>query len=569
MRYMALATDFDGTLATNGHISGETASALGRLRASGRRVILVTGRILDDLKTVCSRLDLFDYVVVENGAVLYDPRTKKETILAVRPPDALIHHLKRLGVTPIQIGHVIVATWLPHHIAALQAIQELGLELHIVFNRSAVMILPTGVNKASGMDAALRKLGLSPHEVVGIGDSANDHSFLLRSECPVAVADAEPSIRELASFVTSGGAGHGVTELVDMLIKNDLMETYGRQPQHRIRLGLRANGNAVSIPPYGLNVLIAGPSGSGKSTAAAGIIERLVDQHYQVCIVDPEGDYGAIQEVITLGSERHAVKVSEVLTFLEDPHINLNINLLGIPLADRPSFFCQLFPNLQAMRTRTARPHWIVLDEAHHMMPPEWIHLDRIMPQEMGEVLLITVDPGHLAPSVLSLVDVAISVGPSPQKTLQGIAQAIGQRLQWPDKLTYERGSAVVWFPRRDESPFSMKIQRARTERIRHHRKYAVGDMRLDSFYFKGPGNRHNLKAQNLVIFSQIADGIDEETWLYHLRREDYSRWFRGAVKDSYLADHAARIEQRKDLSPGKTRELIRGLIEARYTLPE
>jgi hypothetical protein len=108
-----------------------------------------------------------------------------------------------------------------------------------------------------------------------------------------------------------------------------------------------------------------------------------------------------------------------------------------------------------------------------------------------------------------------------------------------------------------------MTIERGRTERIRHHRKYAVGDMRFDSVYFRGPGSRHNLKAQNLVIFSQIADGIDEETWLYHLHRGDYSRWFRAALKDSYLADHAARIEQRRDLEPAETRALIRGLIEA------
>jgi HAD superfamily hydrolase (TIGR01484 family) len=309
MRYMALATDFDGTLATDGKLSSEAASAIERLRASGRRVVLVTGRILEDLKTVCPRLDLFDYVVAENGAVLYDPRTKKETILAARPPDAFIRRLEQVGVTPLQVGRVIVATWLPHHIAALQAIQELGLELHIVFNRSAVMILPTGVNKASGMDAALRKLGLSPHEVVGIGDSANDHSFLLRSECPVAVANAEPAIRELASFVTGGREGRGVIEVVDRLIKNDLMETYGRQPQHRISLGLGADGNGVNIPPYGLNILIAGPSGSGKSIAAVGIIERLIDQDYQVCIVDPEGDYGAIQEVITqVCRGRHAAR---------------------------------------------------------------------------------------------------------------------------------------------------------------------------------------------------------------------------------------------------------------------
>lgn len=108
-----------------------------------------------------------------------------------------------------------------------------------------------------------------------------------------------------------------------------------------------------------------------------------------------------------------------------------------------------------------------------------------------------------------------------------------------------------------------------RIERIRHLRKYAEGNMRHHSFYFRGPARRHNLRAQNLVIFSQIADGIDEETWLYHLYRGDYSRWFRDAVKDPYLADHTEQIEQRKDLRPGETRDLIRSLIEARYTLPQ
>jgi hypothetical protein len=301
---------------------------------------------------------------------------------------------------------------------------------------------------------------------------------------------------------------------------------------------------------------------------AGGIIERLIDQHYQTCIVDPEGDYGAVQEVLTLGNENHAVGVTEVLAFLEDPKTNLNINLLGIPLADRPEFFCQLFPNLQAMRTRTGRPHWIILDEAHHMMPPEWVHLRTIMPKTMGEVLLVTVHPWHLSPSILSMVDVVAAVGASPQETLQGVAAATGRSLQWPQGLSNRKGRAVLWYPDGDAPPFSIRVERGRTERIRHHRKYAVGDMRYFSFYFRGPDNRHNLKAQNLAIFSQIADGIDEETWMYHLRRGDYSRWFRHSVKDSYLADHAARIEQRADLPPAATRVLIRGLIEARYTLP-
>jgi hypothetical protein len=93
--------------------------------------------------------------------------------------------------------------------------------------------------------------------------------------------------------------------------------------------------------------------------------------------------------------------------------------------------------------------------------------------------------------------------------------------------------------------------------------------MRHNSFYFRGPDGRHNLKAQNLVIFAQTAEGIDEETWLFHLYRGDYSRWFRDAVKDAYLADQTERIEQRQDLQPGETRDLIRSFIEARYTLPE
>jgi hypothetical protein len=114
-----------------------------------------------------------------------------------------------------------------------------------------------------------------------------------------------------------------------------------------------------------------------------------------------------------------------------------------------------------------------------------------------------------------------------------------------------------------------MRIISNRVERIRHLRKYAEGNMRDRSFYFRGPDGRHNLKAQNLVIFSQIAEGIDEETWLFHLHRGDYSRWFREAVKDSYLADHAERIEQRQDLRPAETRELMRSFIEGRYTLPE
>jgi hypothetical protein len=179
------------------------------------------------------------------------------------------------------------------------------------------------------------------------------------------------------------------------------------------------------------------------------------------------------------------------------------------------------------------------------------------------------VHPDHVAQQALQRVDTVIAVGPSPEVTLSKFAKATGHTLDWPHGLGFQKQMAVVWSPKQVGPPFPIRTLGGRSERIRHHRKYAQGNMHHRSFYFRGPGNRHNLKAHNLAIFSQISDGIDEDTWLFHLRRGDYSRWFRHAVKDSYLADQAELIERRKDLQAADTRRLIRGLIEARYTLPE
>jgi hypothetical protein len=140
--------------------------------------------------------------------------------------------------------------------------------------------------------------------------------------------------------------------------------------------------------------------------------------------------------------------------------------------------------------------------------------------------------------------------------------------LTWPAGLKSEAGEVVAWFVRDGEMPFAMEPQPGRAERIRHLRKYAEGNMHYRSFFFRGPDSRHNLRAQNLGVFCQIAEGIDEPTWMFHLRSQDYSRWFRDAIKDDYLADEMERIERRVDLSPEQARHLVRELVAARYTLP-
>jgi hypothetical protein len=210
-----------------------------------------------------------------------------------------------------------------------------------------------------------------------------------------------------------------------------------------------------------------------------------------------------------------------------------------------------------------------VLDEAHHMLPATWGHTGSALPNALGETIFVTVHPDHVAPEILSAIDVVLATGPSPEKTLGEFAGAAGRRLSWPHGLRGDRDSVVAWFVEDATLPIPMKPERGRAERLRHLRKYAEGDLRSHSFYFRGPDGRLNLKAQNLAVFCQIAEGIDEATWMFHLRRGDYSRWFRSSVKDSYLADEAERVERRQDLAPAQTRALIRELVDARYTLPE
>lgn len=218
MRFLALATDYDGTIARDGLVDDQTIDALERLRQSGRKLIMVTGRELDDLIRVCPRLDLFDLVVAENGAVLYNPGDKLEAVLSDGPSLELVSRLKAVGVPNISVGRSIVALWKPNEVEALEAIRDLGLELHIVFNKDAVMVLPSAVNKATGLAEALKRLALDMQGVVGVGDAENDHSFIKSCGYRVAVANAIPSLKDEVDLVTEGARGDGVQQLIARLI---------------------------------------------------------------------------------------------------------------------------------------------------------------------------------------------------------------------------------------------------------------------------------------------------------------------------------------------------------------
>jgi HAD superfamily hydrolase (TIGR01484 family) len=568
MRYLALATDYDGTLAHDGRVNETTLAGLDRLRKSGRRLILVTGRRLEDLQKTFSRLDLFDHVVAENGALLYRPESKEEKVLGQAPPQSFLDALRERGV-PISVGRVIVATWEPHQGAVLDAIHQLGLELHVIFNKGAVMVLPPTVNKATGLAAALAELKLSPHNTVGVGDAENDHAFLAACECAVAVSNALPALKERADFVTRGDHGTGVTELIDHLIADDLAAAGPRLRRHDVLLGAREDGAEERIAPYGLNILVAGSSGSGKSTLTTGVLERLEGSCYQYVVIDPEGDYSSLKGAVILGDPTRAPLMEEALGVLEEPNRNVVVILLGVALEHRPAFFTSLLPRLLELRARTGRPHWIVVDEAHHLMPAGWKPAPQTLPREINGMLYITVHPDAVAPAVLNTVDLLLAVGAEPEKTVTAFCKAAGRKPPPWEPVELATGETLAWRTDSTRPPIRVRSEPPRGDRVRHSRKYAEGSVGPErSFTFSGPAGKLNLKAQNLVVFLQMADGVDDKTWMHHLRRRDYSRWFREAIKDDELAAEAAEVEGRREAKPKESRAAIRAAIEKRYTLP-
>jgi HAD superfamily hydrolase (TIGR01484 family) len=569
MKYYALACDFDGTLAKDGIVDEAVIAALEQVRNSGRKLILVTGRELDDLLKLSVPLDLFERIVAENGALLYQPSTREEKLLCDSPSEELVNLLRQRGVAPLSVGRTIIATWMPHEEIVLKTIHELGLELQLIFNKGAVMVLPSGVNKAFGLKAALAELRLSPHNVVGIGDAENDHAFLSSCECSIAVANALPKVKETADFVTQADHGAGVIELINQLLADDLADLELRLSRHEIPLGIREDEREVRLKPYGTNLLIAGTSGGGKSTLATSFLERLIEQGYQFCVIDPEGDYQEFEGAIVLGDSKRAPTVKEITQLLESPEQNSIINLLGIALEHRPQFFNELLPALLELRARMGRPHWLIIDEAHHLLPASWAPSPITVPQEMRGLVLITVHPDHIAPAILASINLILAIGEAPQETIQAFSQTIGEPAPFVPPVKLQPGEAIAWQRQPESEPFRFRSFSPRAERQRHSRKYAEGEMSPDTvFYFRGPTGKLNLRAQNLQIFIQLAEGIDDETWLYHLQRGDYSRWFRDAVNDKELAAEVEKIEQMPDISPQESRTLIKEQIEARYAAP-
>jgi hypothetical protein len=209
------------------------------------------------------------------------------------------------------------------------------------------------------------------------------------------------------------------------------------------------------------------------------------------------------------------------------------------------------------------------VDETHHLLPADWNPASLVLAQKLSCMIYVTVHPEQIERSVLNTIDTLIALGEAPDKTIARFCEARAETCPPVPQQALAPGEAVVWRRTAEESPFKLRIAPSEMDRRRHRRKYAEGELPPDrSFYFRGPSASLNLRAQNLILFAQIADGVDDATWEYHLRCGDYSHWFADGIKDEALAEAARRIEKRTDLAPVESRRLMRAAIEEHYTVP-
>ena len=568
-----LACDYDGTIADEGRVTPDTAAVLARVRESGRKLLLVTGRMLDDLKRVCPDVDqMFDLVVAENGALLYLPGTREVRLLGDAPEAALIEALQRRGV-PFDVGGAILATTAEYAEPTLAAIQEIGVERSLVFNKGALMLLPGGITKGTGLTAALDLSQLSAHNLAGIGDAENDHAFLAMCECAAAVADAVPALQDRADIVTAGLASRGAIEFIEQHVLRDLVEVAPKLRRHDLNLGDAAEGGPVGIAAHASHLLVVGPSGSGKTTLTVALVEQLVEAGRSVCLIDPEGDYHSLSEmqrVLVMGGQgAETLPTPDELTqLLGRPGETLVLDLSALTRPEKVAYATKVLAIANAVRGTRGMPHWLVIDEAHHIFPADGSQAMDLLPSATESFCLITLGVDELPREVRERINVIASTDlgafRSATETVYG-HYVHGLRL--PTGTPLERGEAAVAWREPHRPAMRFHVRKRRVEHRRHIRKYTEGELPPDrSFFFRGPKAALNLRAANLVRFVELADGVDEATWAHHLRRAEYSAWIRDMIKDPELADEIRTLE-RNGGSAADSRRAVVDAIRRRYAV--
>jgi AAA domain len=323
----------------------------------------------------------------------------------------------------------------------------------------------------------------------------------------------------------------------------------------------------ATLPTFGPLVLICGPSQAGKSTLAHDLLRQLDALGYQCCVVDPEGDYyGSLDAAVSLGSHSTPVDPDEVLDAVRDAQRSVVCNLLGVSPSDRAGFLVVTLEALLEQRALTGAPHWILVDEAHHMLQSSLG--PSIAAHELASMILVTVQPRHVARSILEIVTHVIALGDDPPATVAAYCRAAGAPVPPGVSGSFPASSDALLFDVRRQSVVPIEVGHIPKTSPRHARKYAEGDMGPErSFVFRGPHNDLDLRARNLVAFVALGAAVPDDAWEFHLRRGDFAGWIRDCVGDADLAADVDKVASER-LSLADSREAVTHAIERRYAPP-
>jgi hydroxymethylpyrimidine pyrophosphatase-like HAD family hydrolase len=569
MRLEAFAVDFDGTLTHDGRLGSDVRDAIASVRDLGVKVILVTGRRLDDLVRTAGNVDCFDAVVAENGAVMHFPRRDQTIALAPPPAPAFLDELRRRGIH-FDAGSSVVETDAAVAGSVIDAIRALHLPLVIVFNRARLMALPPAVAKSIGLQRVLWTLRLSMHNTIGIGDAENDHDLLSSCEIGAAVGWGSPPLIAAADEVINGEGPSAVGRYMVEAAARPRLAT-ARLSHRSLLLGREHRGDPIRLAIRGRSILITGEPGTGKSWLAGLLCEQLILQGYSLAVVDPEGDYGslaALPGVMHLGGVEGAPSARELSRAFQHPDASVVIDLSKLSHADKVAYVRGVMPLLNGLRRQNGLPHKILLDEVHYFMAD--VREPDLFDSELAGYILVTYRSSTLAPVVSAVPDtIAIALRETDAAEIASVAAA---RVPQTDLTSFTsllsglRSDEGVLLPGPDEAHGQLRrfVVAARlTEHVRHRSKYL--DMPVSealAFRFGEP-DQPRTRARSLKELTGFLMTISPDRLQPYLRRHDFSRWLAGVFRDGSLAAHVRNIEAEQPVADAGA--AIAQAIRARY----
>lgn len=542
MKLGCIAVDYDGTLTLDGRLSTAMLDAIGRARRRGVRMVLVTGRRLAHLAEDTDA-GMFDAVVAENGAVIEFPASGRHLLLGTPVAASFTDELARRGVACAR-GECLVETDADAAESVLHAVRALQQPYIISFNRSRLMVLPPGVAKSTGLRRALFELAVSVHNAIAIGDAENDHDLLETCEVGLAVEWGSAALRAVADGVIAGPGPAAVAEYLDRVSTAARLPA-GTARRHRVPLGRLLDGTPVSLTIRGRTVIIAGEPGSGKSQLAGLLCEQFILQRYSLAILDPEGDYRALESlpnVTVLGGADPAPSAREVRHALRYPGESLIVDLSRLGAPDKQQYIRAMLPLLACERRRTGLPHKIVLDEAHQFLGED---AGPLIDAELGAYIWVTYRVSELPAAVCPEDAVRIVTRESEGEEVAALSRLCGTSID-ASVLAGLAPDEAALLPGPDEAGGGLLVIRTHarlTRHVRHRQKYFDASVPEGQSFVFGRGPFVRVRSFKEMV-AQLP-GLSPAVLRGHCERRDFSRWVRDVFRDGLLAARLAEIERR------------------------